>query len=120
MSFNRKRVRFGAASSKGLLMPFVSRQMVLLTLGAGLICAPIRAQTVPANAVLSFPLTFDAKGTPFSIAVGRQEVKFRKEPDFGKDKVVRRALSVGPDKSDFIGFAADLTRKTLYLPTRWV
>ena len=42
-------------------------------------------------------------------------MKFRKEPDFGKDKVVRSALRIGPGKNDFMGFAVNLTRRSLYL-----
>jgi hypothetical protein len=92
---------------------------ILLSLGLGALFfhPPLRAQTATAGATLSFPLTFTEKGSSLStvINLGGQEVKFRKEPDFGKDRIVRRALKVGPDKDDFIGIAADLTTHTLYL-----
>jgi hypothetical protein len=43
-------------------------------------------------------------------------VRFRKEPDFGKnDKILRQALKVGPDANDYVGFAVNLTRGALYL-----
>jgi hypothetical protein len=91
--------------------------LLLLGLGALFFHPPLRAQTATTGATLSFPLTFTEKGSSLStvINLGGQEVKFRKEPDFGKDRILRRALKVGPDKDDFIGIAADLTTRTLYL-----
>jgi hypothetical protein len=90
---------------------------LLLGLGVCLFCLPLQAQTATTGASLSFPLKYTEKSPSLScyIEPGKQEVKFRVEPDFGKDKVLRRELTIGPNKDDFLGFAADLTRRSLYL-----
>lgn len=82
-----------------------------------LLCAPACAQTAAAGTPLSFPLRFVEKSSSLSLSAepGKQEVKFVKEPDFGKDKILRNAFQVGPGKGDFLGFAVDFTRRTLYL-----
>ncbi len=91
--------------------------LLLLGLVVCLLGAPVRAQTAAGGATLSFPMQYVEKGGNLltSIDPGKQEVKFRKEPDFGKDKVVRGALTVGPGPNDFIGFAVNLTKRVLYL-----
>lgn len=43
------------------------------------------------------------------------EVIFKKEPDFGRRKIVRGALQIGQAESDFIGFAWDEAQCELYL-----
>jgi hypothetical protein len=41
---------------------------------------------------------------------------FRKEPAFGRnERIVRRALKVGPGPEDWLGLAANVTRRTLYV-----
>ena len=76
----------------------------------------IPAQTPAKGPVLSFQLKYTESGARMRLDPGRQEVKFRKEPDFGQnDKVLRRALKTGPGPDDFLGFAVNLTRRMLYL-----
>ncbi len=90
---------------------------LVLGLVVCLLSLPVRAQTTAGGTTLSFPMQYLEKGGNLltSIDPGKQEVKFRKEPDFGKDKILRRALTVGPGQSDFVGFAVDLTKRVLYL-----
>jgi hypothetical protein len=90
---------------------------ILQLLGVCLWGLPLLAQTATTGASHSFLLHYAEKNVSLSsvINAGKQEVKFRKEPAFGKDQVLRRALQIGPNKNDFIGFAVDLTRRTLYL-----
>lgn len=90
---------------------------LLLGLGVCLFPLPVQAQTAAGGATLSFPLKYVEKGGRLlsSVDPGKQEVRFRKEPDFGKDKVLRRALIVGPEQNDFVGFAVDLTKRSLYV-----
>ncbi len=78
---------------------------------------PAAAQTESTGTTLSFPLKFQQSSPSISspIELGRQEVKFRKEPDFGKDKVLRRPLKIGAGENDYIGLAVNVTRRTLYL-----
>jgi len=44
-----------------------------------------------------------------------KEVVFKREPDFGRRKILRGALPVGPEETDFIGFAWDKAEGKLYL-----
>jgi hypothetical protein len=91
---------------------------VLLSL-LGLLASNLLPQSQSANkdGTISIPFKYLETGT-FStrIDLGSQEVKFRKEPDFGKnDVIVRQALKVGPGRDDILGFAVNLTSKRLYL-----
>jgi hypothetical protein len=111
MSLTTGEVQRGRRRKKILSFPW------LLGLSACLFALPVRAQTAATGGMLSFPLNFAEKESSLSttLEVGKQEVRFRKEPDFGKDRILRRALKVGPGKDDFIGFAVNLTRRNLYL-----
>ncbi|MBZ5499418.1 MAG: hypothetical protein LAP85_23720 [Acidobacteriia bacterium] len=86
-------------------------------LGAGLFQAPVRSQTAAKSAPLSVSLKYAEKSSLATrIELSKQEVKFRREPNFGgNDKVIRRALKIGPGQNDFIGFAVNFTSRTLYL-----
>jgi hypothetical protein len=113
-----RRIRVGLTGSRSRVFLFPGRPpTLLLALGLSLWSMQAHAQTASGNVPRSFPLQFVAKSASMSLVVepGRAEVKFRKEPDFGKDRVFRHALSVGPEKADFLGFAVDLTAKTLYV-----
>ena len=87
-----------------------------VALGLCLCVAPACAQTAASAGSHTFPMKFVEKSGTLSLDIepGNGEVKFRKEPDFGKDKVVRHAIAIGPGKDDFLGFALDFTKKTLY------
>ena len=89
----------------------------MISLAFGLPQVSVHAQANAKGTTLSFPFKYRENGPLTTrIMLGRQEVKFRKEPDFGKnDRIVRQALKVGPDENDFVGFAANLTSHTLYL-----
>ncbi len=78
---------------------------------------PALARTEDTGASFSFPLKYQSTSSYLSsnFGIGKQEVKFRKEPDFGKDKVLRLALKTGSGKNDYVGFAVNITRKSLYL-----
>jgi hypothetical protein len=110
--------RRGRLRQNHLSVVIPSRLLVLiLIIGIGLFQASVWAQTTTKGATLSFPLKYVERG-PIStkIDLGRQEVKFRKEPNFGEgDKIVRQALKIGSNRDDFIGFAVNLTSRTLYL-----
>jgi hypothetical protein len=99
MTFSNRKVRFTG----------------LLLVGICLLSIPMPGQTAGAGKTLSFALNFVKQGAPLPIKVGKQEVRFRKEPAWGNDKILRRALVVGSEKSDFIGMAFNLTRRTLQL-----
>ncbi len=82
------------------------------------VCLPspfLQAQSPSTGKTYSFSLDYVEKGSSLSVSPGKEDVKFRKEPDFGKDKVLRRALVIEPGKNEFIGYAVDVTRRTLYL-----
>jgi hypothetical protein len=74
-----------------------------------------QGQTASASPAHVFTLKYTEEGRYLSINPGKEEVKFRKEPDFGNDRVLRRALVFGPGTDDFIGFAINVSRRTLYL-----
>ncbi|MBZ5500299.1 MAG: hypothetical protein LAP85_28225 [Acidobacteriia bacterium] len=91
--------------------------LLVLIAGLGSLRVPAPAQTAAKAATFSFTLKYlETSGLITKIDPGQQEVKFRKEPNFGTDdKIVRRALKVGPNPGDFVGFAVNLTSHTLYL-----
>jgi hypothetical protein len=74
-----------------------------------------RTQTAPKATTFTFPLPDAQAESALTMAPGKQEVKFRKEPTFGNSKVIRRSLKVGPGKDDFLGYAVDFSNRTLYL-----
>ena len=43
------------------------------------------------------------------------ETAFKKEPDFGKNRIIRSAIPTGKKKRDYLGFAVDITSGKLYL-----
>lgn len=85
-----------------------------LALSMSLFPASGCAQTASAGTI-SFPLQFVEEGVGLTVTLGKQDVKFRQEPDFGKDRVFRSALRIGPGQNDFMGFAVNLTRGSLHL-----
>ncbi|MBZ5499795.1 MAG: hypothetical protein LAP85_25630 [Acidobacteriia bacterium] len=110
--------RAGNGSDLRRTLPFAILCLSLvLCVGPGVQPPSIQAQSAAAGPALSFPLKYVETGAITTrIDLGRQEVKFRKEPDFGSnDKIVRRALKVGPGENDFMGYAINLSRHTLYL-----
>ena len=111
-----KRVAFTRLFRKpSFILFFGCLPALFIAPGICLLHLPAQAQTRSTGAVVSFPLNYVKKSTVFPISPGKQEVKFRKEPDFGRDKILRRALVTGPDKNDFMGFAVNFTERTLYL-----
>lgn len=90
---------------------------LILMSGSGLFWPSFRAQTATKGATLSVALKYLETGAIATrIEMGRQDVRFRKEPEFGKnDKVVRQALKIGSNPGDFVGFAVNFTSGTLYL-----
>jgi hypothetical protein len=52
---------------------------------------------------------------PVFIDLGRSEVRFKTEPDFGGKGIVRGSIPAGATHSDFIGFAWDQTNAELYV-----
>ncbi len=92
-------------------------KIAAVLLGSCLVPLLAQAEEASPGTTFSFTLQYVEKGTspPLDVNMGKQEVKFRKEPDFGKDQVVRRALVVGSGANDFIGFAVDITKLKLYL-----
>jgi hypothetical protein len=77
----------------------------------------VPGQAAAAGATRSFPLKY-VENVPLvtRLVLGQQEVRFRKEPEFGKnDNIVRQALRTGPHDDDYIGFAVNLTTRMLYL-----
>ena len=106
-----------SAAMNRAIISFCRLRLWLLVPSLCLLCAPALAQTTAAGTPLSFPLKFVEKGSSLSLSVepGKEEVKFLKEPDFGKNKILRQAFRIGPDKGDFLGFAVDITKRTLYL-----
>ena len=119
MTATTKKVWLGRLQRKSNLLLCLNLPSVfLLGLGICLFQFPVSAQTATTGATLSFPLKYVEMGASSLSSIiipGKQEVKFRKEPDFGKDKVLRRALKIGSGKDDYIGFAVNLTSRTLYL-----
>ena len=49
------------------------------------------------------------------IDLQEKEIVFRKEPDFGGRSVIRGAITTGAGSTNFVGFALDLAKRTLYL-----
>lgn len=81
-------------------------------------CLTARATAADSGATFSFPLKYSETGFTQFINFqdgGKQEFKFRKEPKFGKDRILRHALKVGPKREDYMGFAVNLTSRTLYI-----
>ena len=116
MNLSAKKVRAAYLGARISAILSANRLLALsLGLSMSLFHASARAQTVTAGTTVSFPLQYVEAGSTSVINLGKQDVKFRKEPDFGKDKVVRSALRIGPGKNDFMGFAVNLTRRSLYL-----
>ncbi len=79
---------------------------------------PARASTADTGATFSFSLKYTETDSSLSANVptpGNQEFRFRKEPDFGKDRILRRALKTGPKPEDYMGFVLDITNRTLYI-----
>ena len=62
-------------------------------------------------------LGYSEKGVTaeFDLKLGQTEVRFRKEPQYGGEKVARGALYVSPGRKDFVGFAFDEAAGKLYL-----
>ncbi|MGD9781656.1 MAG: hypothetical protein AB7V14_05825 [Kiritimatiellia bacterium] len=78
--------------------------------------AGLLAGSVPARAE-TFPLAYRADGNSarFPLPLGKSEVRFKKEPDYAGDHVVRSALYVAPGQKEYVGFACDLKKNELYL-----
>ena len=93
--------------------------LVLMLSGAGSPVSgdPVQTRSDAAGAARSFSLKYEESSSILTrLDLGQQDVRFRKEPEFGKnDKIVRQALRIGPDAGDFVGFAVNLTRRMLYL-----
>jgi len=70
------------------------------------------------GAILTFPLNYtesnDSLAAYLPISL-KQEIKFRKEPDFANHQVMRGALQIGSKPEDYLGFAVDRTSWKLYL-----
>ncbi len=104
-------------SRKTKLFVLISGCALMLLSGAGMLRTGVPVQTAAKGATLTFALKYRETGAITTrIEMGKQEVRFRKEPEFGKDdKVVRQALKVGPKPEDFVGFAINFSSGTLYL-----
>ncbi len=78
---------------------------------AGLLAHPSSIQAT------TFSLEYQTNGpsASFSLSLEESEVVFKKEPDYAGKEIVRSALYLTPDKKEYIGFACDLEKKTLYL-----
>jgi hypothetical protein len=83
-----------------------------------LLCATPAFPAGQSNAAPAQSFTLDfVPSSPsllLNLELGREEVRFRKEPEFGRGKVLRRAFSFGAG-GGFLGFAVDLAKGVLYL-----
>jgi hypothetical protein len=78
---------------------------------------PVPLQAAAGGATRSFTLKYvESASLGTRLSLGQQEVRFRKEPEFGKkDSIVRQALKIGQGDDDYIGFAVNLTTRMLYM-----
>lgn len=66
-------------------------------------------------ATFSLEYRTDGKSADFSLPLGTSEVRFKKEPGYADNDVVRSVLYVAPGQKEFVGFACDSEGSTLYL-----
>ena len=78
---------------------------------AGLLAGPVSTRSE------TFPLAYRADGNSarFPLPMGKAEVRFKKEPDYAGDNVVRSALYLAPGQQEYVGFACDLKKNKLYV-----
>ena len=64
----------------------------------------------------TFPLEYRTDGAEadFRLPLGKSEVRFKKEPEYVGEEIVRSVLYVAPGKKEYIGFACDSEGDALY------
>ena len=100
----------GPRSRDGAMTPAAGKprtRVCALLLPLILLSLPAPGRTDTKSATLTFQLSGAQSDTALTLVPGKQEVKFRKEPTFGNGKVLRRCLTVGPGKNDFVGYAVE-------------
>jgi len=105
---------FGAASARNARSAM--RRLSRLCLLACLLPASAFAAVSDAPAGL---LRFTPEGVLLSvdIALGNREVRFKTEPAYEGDDLLRAAIPLGQNQTEFVGFAWDKTAGRLYVDT---
>ncbi len=94
-----------------------SPEAIAVSNGPDRAAALVPRRVATPGAPLRFPLQYSDRGyLATRVELVEPGLTFRKEPAFGRnEKIVRRALKVGPGPQDWLGLAVNVTKRTLYL-----